>query len=349
MKVKGFLFLSLVLMLSSLGLFATTPSQIGVGVMGADASIVAMGGAGVALSDSPFAPFWNPAGLAILKGFHIPFSVSARVENIGSVKDWEDLLDILDKVSPTIDDWNKAKEIANKVGGQTVLGEITPFFALSGNRFAVSLYGTVMGSGVVSKPQAISPTEERIAGDVGAYYLSNLCFSLAGGKGTRLWGVNLRSIEGEFAPYNGDITYDTATGIVTSTTKHDRISDSAFGIDFGMLWLGEKGNRYGLVLRNLNAPKLFSASQELKLDTDVDVGYANVTSNGAFVIQLSNTFTDARLDLGGEMRWGILALRFGILDGKPIWGMGLGKSTFRLDFALGPSAKERVSFNLCLF
>lgn len=332
-----------------MGVSGTTPSQIGEGVMGTDAGIVAVGGAGVALCDTPFAPYWNPAGLALVKGFHMPFSISARVENIDTVEDWEDLIDILDKDNPSVEDWNKAKEIANKVAERRVLGEVTPFFALSGNRFAVSLYGVAMGSGVVHKPQEISPAQEQIETDVGAYYLSNLSFSFAGGKGNRLWGVNLRSIEGEFAPYDGTITYDKTTGEVTSTTKHDRISDSAFGLDFGILWLGEKGNRYGLMLRNLNAPKLFSGTNELKLDTDMNVGYAKITPTGIFAIQLTNAFTDARLDLGGELRWGILALRFGILDGSPIWGIGLGKSYFRLDLAVGKTIKEKVALNFCLF
>jgi len=358
MRSKWFVVWVLVLMMPVFGLSGvvpvptptvTTPSQIGTGVMGADAGILGMGGTGVVLCDNPYAPFWNPAGLALLKGFHMPFSIAARVENIDTVSDWSDLLDILDKDNPTIDDWNKAKDIANKVSGKTVVGEITPFFALSGNRFAVSFYGSAIGSGVVHRPQSIPPTQERISSDVGAYYLANFSFSIAGGKEKRLWGVNLRSIRGEFTPYYGDITYDSATGSVTSTTKHDTISDSAFGLDFGMLWLGEKGNRYGLVLKNINAPKLFSGAYELKLDRDMDVGYANVAPNGTFAIQLTNALTKARLDLGGELRWGILALRFGILDGKPIWGLGLGKGYFRLDVALGTAVKEKVALNFSLF
>lgn len=350
MRTKLFVVLGLALAMPLLGVSATTPAQIGSGLMGADAGIVGMGGVGVALCDSPFAPFWNPAGLALLKGFHMPLSIAARVENIDTIGDWMDLLDILDKENPTEEDWNQAEKIANKVGEKTVLGEIAPFFALSGNRFAVAGYGVAIGSGVVHKPEPLPTGERRISADVGAYYLTNLCFSFAGGKEKRFWGVNLRSISGEYAPNSGAITYDPNTGNVNSTTsQEERISGSAFGLDLGMLWLGEKGNRYGLFLKNLNAPKLFSGVNELKMDTDLDVGYANVTPKGIFGIQLSNAFTDARLDLGGELRWGILALRFGILDGKPMWGIGLGKGYFRLDLASGTAEKERVALNFCLF
>jgi len=350
MRSKWFVVWVLVLMLPVFGLSGvvpvptptvTTPSQIGTGVMGADAGIIGMGGTGVVLCDNPYAPFWNPAGLALLKGFHMPFSIAARVENIDTIRDWSDLVDILGKDNPTQDDWKKAWDIANKVSGKTVLGEITPFFALSGNRFAVSFYGSAIGSGEVH-----TTSSTQIDSNVGGYYLANFSFSLAGGKGKRLWGVNLRSLRGEFTSYSGSITN---VGGIIQPIPHPTISDSAFGLDFGMLWLGEKGNRYGLVLKNINAPKLFSGTNELKLDRDMDVGYANVAPNGTFAIQLTNAFTKARLDLGGELRWGILALRFGILDGKPIWGLGLGKGYFRLDVALGAAVKEKAALNFSLF
>jgi hypothetical protein len=322
-----------------------TPSQMETPIMGADASIVSMGGAGVALCDSPYAPFWNPAGLALLKGFHMPFSISARVENIDTIDDWNDLLDILDKDNPTVDDFNTARDIAKKVSGKTILGEIAPFFALSGNRFAVSGYGVGIGSGWVDYK---SGPPEQVSGDVAGYYLTNLCFSFAGGKENRLWGINIRSIKGKYSPYERTITYD-GVNVVTTPNLYKEETDSTFGLDYGLLWLGKNGTRYGLMLRNINSPKLFSGEYELKLDMDMDVGVAKMYPNGILAAQWTNALTNGRIDLGGEVRWGILALRAGILDGGFVWGVGLGKGNFRLDVASGKTVKEKVALNFSLF
>jgi hypothetical protein len=322
-----------------------SPSQIGTGIMGADAGIVAMGGAGVALCDSPYAPFWNPAGLALLKGFHMPFSISARVENIDTIDDWSDLLDIFDKDNPTVDDFNTAKDIAKKVSGKAILGEITPFFALSGNRFAISGYGVGIGSGNVNYN---SGPPEEVSGDVAGYYLTNLCFSFAGGKGNRLWGMNIRSIKGKYSPYERKLTYD-GVNVSTTPNPYKEETDSALSLDYGLLWLGKEGTRYGLMLRNINSPKLFSGANELKLDMDMDVGIAKIYPQGILTAQWTNMLTSGRIDLGWELRWGILALRAGILDGGFVWGVGLGKGYFRLDVASGKTVKEKVALNFSLF
>jgi hypothetical protein len=334
-------------------------------IMGADASIVSMGGAGVALCDSPYAPFWNPAGLALLKGFHMPFSISARVENIDTIDDWKKLADMADNAKSgqvTLSDVNDARDILNKVNKQTVVAEITPFFAISGNRFAITGYGTVIGQGVVTysnddkDPNNPAQNLEEAQLLLGAYYLYNTCLSFAGGKGNRLWGLNIRSIHGRYKGYYEvvDHTYDPAQGINTGQVNvpfnisHDE-SSSALGLDYGLLWLGKNGTRYGLMLRNINSPKLFSGEYELKLDMDMDVGVAKMYPNGILAAQWTNALTNGRIDLGGEVRWGILALRAGILDGGLVWGVGLGKGNFRLDVASGKTVKEKVALNFSLF
>ncbi|MBC7327764.1 conjugal transfer protein TraF, partial [bacterium] len=262
-----------------------TPSQIGQVVMGADAGIVGMGGAGVALCDSPYAPYWNPAGLALLKGAHMPFNISARVENIDTIEDWSDLVDIFDKDNPTVDDFNKARDIAKKVSNKAVLGEINPYFALAGNRFAVSFYGQAMGKGFVT--YSSTGVTESIQGNLAGYYLSNFTFSIAGGKNKNFWGINLRSISGKYSPYERTLTYD-GTKVTTTPNPFKEETSSAFGLDFGMLWLGKDGTRYGLVLKNINSPKLFSGANELKLDTDMDVGWAKIYPNGILAAQWTN-------------------------------------------------------------
>lgn len=339
-----------------------TPSKIGGGIMGANASIVAMGGAGVALCDNPYAPFWNPAGLALLKGFHMPFSISARVENVDTIDDWEKLADIADNAENnevTLDDLNDARDILIKTNNKTVSAEITPFFALSGNRFALTGYGTIIGQGVVKYSNGPDPNNpgqnlERAELPLGAYYLYNLCFSFAGGEGNRLWGLNIRSIRGRYKGYAAEVnhtyTTDINTGDVFSqTTESPDISSSALGLDYGLLWLGKNGTRYGLMLRNINSPKLFSGANELKLDMDMDVGVAKVYPNGIVTAQWTNMFTKGRLDLGGEVRLGILAFRAGILDGGFVWGIGLGKGNFRLDVTSGKTIEEKVALSLSLF
>ncbi|MGC8842685.1 MAG: hypothetical protein ACP5QS_01995 [bacterium] len=337
-----------------------TPSQIGTGVMGTDAAIVAMGGTGVALCDNPYAPFWNPAGLALLKGFHMPFSLSARVENIETAKDWNDLVDIFSKDNPTVDDFNTARDIAKKISDKTVLAEINPFFALSGNRFAVSIYGMALGSGQVKynqrPPEELCegdvcihyPGGEVISGDIAGYYLSNLCFSFSGGSNKRLWGVNIRSINGKYSPYEREITLYKGNVVATYNPYKEETS-SALGLDYGLLLLGKDGTRYGVLLRNINSPKLFSGANELKLDMDMDVGVAKRYSNGVLAAQWTNALTKGRIDLGCELRWGILALRAGILDGSAVWGIGLGKGNFRLDVASGKTVKEKAALSFSLF
>jgi hypothetical protein len=339
-----------------------SPSQIGTGIMGADAGIVAMGGAGVALCDSPYAPFWNPAGLALLKGFHMPFSISARVENIDTIDDWKKLADMADNAKNnqvTLSDVNDARDILGKVKNQTVVAEITPFFAISGNRFAITGYGSVIGQGVVTyyngpDPDNTAQNLERAQLPIGAYYLYNLCFSIAGGKENHLWGLNVRSIHGRYKGYAAEVdhtyTTDITSGtVVSNTTESPDISSSALGLDYGLLWLGKNGTRYGLMLRNINSPKLFSGEYELKLDMDMDVGIAKLYPNGILAAQWTNALTSGRIDLGGEVRWGILALRAGILDGGFVWGVGLGKGYFRLDVASGKTVKEKVALNFSLF
>jgi len=341
-----------------------TPSQMETPIMGADASIVAMGGAGVALCDSPYAPFWNPAGLALLKGFHMPFSISARVENIDTIDDWKKLADMADNAKSgqvTLSDVNDARDILKKANNKTVSAEITPFFAFSGNRFSLTGYGTVIGQGVViysNGPDPNNPAQnlEKAQLPLGAYYLYNTCFSFAGGKGNRLWGLNIRSIHGRYKGYAAEVnhTYDPAqginTGTVTSyTTQSPDETSSSLGLDYGLLWLGKDGARYGVMLRNINSPKLFSGEYELKLDMDMDVGVAKMYPNGILAAQWTNALTNGRIDLGGEVRWGILALRAGILDGGFVWGVGLGKGNFRLDVASGKTVKEKVALNFSLF
>jgi hypothetical protein len=337
-----------------------TPSQIGTGIMGADAGIVAMGGAGVALCDSPYAPFWNPAGLALLKGFHMPFSISARVENLETVDDWSKIADLADKAKSknvTLSDIRDARDALQRANNKTVVAEITPFFALSGNRFALTGYGTVIGQGQVTYSNDQNQGLETATMPLGAYYLYNICFSFAGGKGNRLWGLNIRSIHGRYKGYFAEVnhTYDPKLGdntMITLDSKSDEspdISSSALGLDYGILWLGKNGTRYGLMLRNINSPKLFSGEYELKLDMDMDVGVAKIYPNGILTAQWTNMLTSGRIDLGGEVRWGILALRAGILDGGFVWGVGLGKGYFRLDVASGKTIKEKVALNFSLF
>jgi len=336
-----------------------TPSQMETPIMGADASIVSMGGAGVALCDSPYAPFWNPAGLALLKGFHLPFSISARVENIETVEDWSKLADIAKNAENnqvTSQDLEDARDILQKTNGKVVVAEIAPFLALAGNRFAITGYGTVIGQGVITYNNDTGKRVETAQMPLGAYYLYNLCFSFAGGKGNRLWGVNIRSINGKYTGYAAEVRNDYSAsgdinnGTVTSlTTQSPEESSSAFGLDYGLLLLGKNGTRYGLMLRNINSPKLFSGANELKLAMDMDVGIAKIYPYGILAAQWTNALTGGRLDLGGEVRWGILALRAGFLDGEFVWGAGLGKGYFRLDVASGKTVKEKVALNFSLF
>lgn len=324
-----------------------TPSEIGASVMGANASVLGMGGAGVALANDPYAPYWNPAGLADLKGFHMPFSISARLLNIDTVEDWADLVDILDKDYPTLDDFNKARDIAKKASGKAVVGEISPYFALAGNRFAFSVYGTGIGKGVLNYTDGA--TEEDVSASLAGYYLIHRCLSVAGGKGNLLWGVNVDAIKGKYSPYERALTHDKVTGTVTTTPNpYTDVEDSALNIDVGILLLQKSGTRVGAVIRHLNSPSLFSGTNNLELKRDMDIGIARIYPRGTLSAQWSSIFTKGRIDAGGEVRWGILALRLGVLDGKPIWGVGLGKGYFRLDLAYGP-AKERVALNFSLF
>jgi hypothetical protein len=285
----------------------------------------------------------------------MPLSISARVENLETVDDWSKIADLADKaksknVYPS--DISDAREALKRASDKTVVAEITPFFALSGNRFALTGYGTVIGQGNVK--YVPSSGEEIATLGLGAYYLYNICFSFAGGKGNRLWGLNIRSIQGRYKGYGGyvDHTYttDINTGDVTSDIiESPDISSSALGLDYGLLLLGKNGTRYGLMLRNINSPKLFSGEYELKLDMDMDVGVAKMYPNGILAAQWTNALTNGRIDLGGEVRWGILALRAGILDGGFVWGVGLGKGNFRLDVASGKTVKEKVALNFSLF
>lgn len=319
------------------------------------ARFTAMGGAGLAVTDSPVTTSsMNPAALGMLPArisFAFP-SVNLRAEgaSLNDITDWASK--IADLSGPD------GIELAREFGKRETMLDASVNTGFMGSPLSLTLDGEAR---VRITPNAAfrefaetgtlpaNPEDmEAVVWAEAATALPSVSLgfkvpSLATGKGDLWLGTRIRFVQGNYT--RRTVTWSGSEDVdnLLQTSDEPSQEESGIGADLGIIYRtpGPKEVSFGLVATNLIKPKLGDIVQ----DTMLSVGMAMRPNSKTLVVADIVNLTDA-YDEGMKLRTGVefrpirkLALRVGYSGDSFTSGIGI----FGLDFAFSSEAPLTVA------
>lgn len=319
-----------------------------------------MGGVGVAVKNSPYGLFFNPALLGAKPGVKLGYSVSGAISH-------KNMFEILNYNLSSVSDINafntllKDNNVAFKINAALVLQLPELPFGNFAVGYTQNLYASTSFGGFL-------PTNQNNVGS------ANLTFDARGLSVTEIplgYAYAFKTPIGEFSTglalkfmsaafTHSSVKFDT-------TFKADQIQDtlqdvlkvgddkrSVFGIDVGVTYEPMKNLTIGLVGKNLNTPTFSFADSELKVrpQARLGVGYAigehitiaadaDLTNNDVW--NLTNTkLQSQKLGAGIDVDFALFDVRAGLAkdlrqDNGAIFSAGLGFGFVDVAFAVSTS------------
>lgn len=307
-------------------------AQLGVG-----ARALGMGGAFTAVADDASAPYWNPAGQALQRGFHVALpNINARLTGPITASDLFDHFP-----SSTQGQLN----FLQRAGTGVTRADASGFVSLGTTHFAISFLPFATGTVTPSSPGSpgsfvytnLAGQQIPVAGSqavLNANVAFQTAFTLASktDKQTAA-GLNLKVINYQptmvVATYNGTNvgnsgTINTTTGAVTV----------AFAADAGVLYKATPKLTLGATLRNFIRP---NAGNFLPTRLSLGAAYRSTKRHLLLAADLDEIGSagQSRLNLGVEYApHRYFAARAGLYRGLPTLGVGIGPY---VNVAYGPN------------
>lgn len=311
--MRSFL-LALTLTLSTLGAIRAE-AQLGVG-----SRPLGLGGAYTAVADDIYAPFWNPAGVASLRGFRASLT-NVQLRTTGP----NNIFDLMDHFPS---DTDSQIELVRRFGKGNSVANASANFAISAKGFALTVVpfadGLISPNNGAGFTYVTTPTGDRVpaAGSVGVInggygFLAILTASTRTDRRTTA-GVNLKLLNQQSTNINVTFTDNLGNATVVDTTNPNT---SGFGMDLGVLYESSKTTTVGASLQNFIRP-----SNDDRFPTRLNAGIAyRPFANFVAAADLSiDGISDAHLNLGAEYSFGrAFTLRTGVFEGQPMLGLGL--------------------------
>lgn len=339
------------------------------------ARAMGMGGAGVAVADDLTAVYWNPAALALGSPREIAIVVGGQGaderDSIGKVRGLVDLNLAAHGRIITPEDISKALDYLEGLTqpGSGVNGELDISGMFRYKSVAVSVLALGTGSAVPiidldilsfdptsGEPLPTDLPALDFTGVVTKQFVMSYCREVVRDS---LWvGGNMKYIRAD-TYYASRLIVDPANSrfrlrdIVDEATGPNQRSDSAYGVDAGVLALLVANLRMGIVGRDINSPEFTNVGPwKAELNPQYRMGIAyqvvpallvaadyDLSKNNERVLHLS----EREFALGGEGRLfnRILAIRGGLSknveDDTSKWrysfGLGVNTRSFSLDVA----------------
>jgi hypothetical protein len=333
-----------------------------------------MGGAGVAVTTTALATYWNPAGLAMTQ------TVDIRMQGGGLAIDRRGLGDALhDLESFTTSDTSpdnlaRGQSIADRINrpGATVSVNGSAGLYVKGHlgehAFGFNVSDVATGGGFVSTPiQASQPggpgTPITVAGQMALRGLEarQLAFSYAYAFSDKTFSIGITAKVIQGAAYNGSTDLTGGSGV--STTDHfgkPNIS-TTYGIDLGAIYRPSSWARFAVVAKDINKPTFDAAGgSKLTLEPQVRFGVAinpyssltlsadvDATSNKTFVPGVKSQLLS--LGLEQTILSEFLSFRIGTFKNMqdastpfvPTAGLGIRWFNFRADAGGGYDFREK--------
>jgi hypothetical protein len=333
-----------------------------------------MGGAYVAVADDLTAVYWNPAAASLINRNVTGAFAGADASDIGGLTDIINDMADFDLGVGDVEDPETVEDALDllerlQAGGLRANGQGDWGFSLSSSGFAFSLmqlyYSTVYPVVYMPDPTEVVDWEEELLNNESAINFRGLKtreFTMTSSRklGTTVYvGSNLKYIQARtYASEKG--VFDgwgrvSLQDLVKDAFNENEVKDSAFGIDFGFLFLPMRNLRVGLVCRNLNSPSfnVEGDREKIKLARQWRLGFAfGPPSSYTLAVDLDlsdNIFTEdypaknKELAIGFEKRFfrSVLGLRGGynrkIGDGENLntYTAGLGAAVGAFHFEIG--------------
>ena len=301
---------------------ACPAQQLGVG-----ARALGMGGAYTAVADDVYAPYWNPAGIATLRGVH------AALPNVNARLAGPITADTLLNHFPS--DTSSQIAFARRAGGGITQADVSGDVALAGPHFALSFLPFAVGQEVprnasggigfryinfagmqVPEPGSQADTNAVIAFQTAATFAAKTDARTSAGLNLKLTNYQPTNINVRF---NG-----TSLNLpVTTTTGHTVLG---VGADAGVLYHFLPGVTVGATLRDFVRPDVRQNGMEVS-PTTLTLGAAYRTRNRRLLVaaDVANLGSGTSLNLGVEASvTRYLQARAGVYRGRPTLGLGIG-------------------------
>ena len=303
---------------------APSHAQIGVG-----ARALGMGGAYTAIADDVYAPYWNPAGVASLRGVHASLpNVNARLT--GPIKADTLLNHFPSGASGQI-------QFAQRAGGGITQADVSGDIALAFPRFALTFLPFATGQVIPRNAnggvgfhyltfQGMQVPEPGSQADINTSvaFQSMATYALPADAHTSV-GLNLKLTN--YQPTNINVRFDGTTLKLPVRTTTGRPT-LGFGADAGALWRATSEISVGATLRDFFRPDVRQNGMEVS-PTTLTFGAAYHTRNrrllvAADVAEIGSGRT--AFNLGGEVSLNrYLQARAGVYRGRPTFGAGVGR------------------------
>ena len=296
--------------------------QLGVG-----ARALGMGGAYTAVADDVYAPYWNPAGIATLRGIH------AALPNVNASLAGPISADTLFSHFPSSTSSQIA--FARRAGTGITQADVSGDAALAGPHFALSFLPFATGQEVprnasggvgfryinfagmqAPEPGSQADTNAVIAFQTAATFATKTDARTSAGINLKLTNYQPTNINVRFNGTNFSLPVTTTTGRTTL----------GFGADAGVLHHVTRDITVGATLRDFFRPDVRQNGMEVS-PTTLTVGAAYRTRNRRLLVaaDVANIGSGTSLNLGAEVsvvRY--LQARAGVYRGRPTLGLGIG-------------------------
>lgn len=339
------------------GIASAQPSalygQLPVNNVGARAS--AMGGAYVALADDSTGSYWNPAGATWGPSGLPDIEVNIQSTGLPAIQDMINAGQSLANVENfSFSDLDRLFPVAESISGQPVSLSVNPYFGLNTwnvgiHAVAFTTAGFTMTTNRVDPGNAANPNYRNITITTpGALGVAQGGVSYAKGVGEWDVGVTVKTLAGVYAP--GGRVSSTATNINDGTTYTLDTSGWGavvvdqgphIGVDLGAIKETAPGTRFGIVLRNVNSPTLFTGANLLRIKPSLDLGFVRKPKDNFTICFDLHNLTGANgsattMHVGLERRiFDVGYLRAGLNNNQTTYGLGLDIGPARLDLAVG--------------
>ncbi len=332
------------------------------------ARATALGGAYVAVADDLTGCYWNPAGAAYGESGFPDIEITGQSTGLRALQDLVTAgQSLLNLEQFQFSDLDRLFPVAESVSGQQIGLGFNPFFGFNvGN---VGVHTVALSSGTftmtTSRTDPSDPTNPNYRSvtitSPGALAIAQAGISYAKGVGEWDVGITVKTIGGAYVP-GGTVT-GTATNINDGTTFTSNtagwgspVFDQGphIAVDLGAIKQTSPDTRFGIVVRNVNAPTLFTGANTLTIKPTIDVGFMH-KPNEHFTIAFDLHNISAAngmpvtMHVGLERRvFDVAYLRVGLNNTTPTYGLGLDFGPARLDIGVGSklTTQTAIGFHL---
>ncbi len=311
---------------------------------GIGARAAAMGDAHIAVATDATAFYWNPAGLAA-GGDTQWHALSARFDghhvDLGQVRDMLDIARAHEGMGMA--HWNLLREV---VDGRVEAGGA----AFSAYRNASWAVGAFSQGWATMDVVGLEPHRVFVLGygmdatNVGVAHGGSLSEELD-------WGLQVGWLKAGQARTKGIVWRHRDE--VRTTVAHRSNHTTNWSVSGGVRYQASENVHWGLVLRNVNAPRLeFTLGNIFGYDPSVHLGFAayNPEEQVLFALDVHNVFQandmEPKLCVGLEKRVGARTLlRFGGTRSRLTCGVGLEAGNWQIDLASGSNPESQLALS----